>query len=409
MSTPRRPDAQVQAFADAFNGGMSGVAAAISIGLTHGSATHIKTDAIARGMIDPTARDWKPVKRTTATDADGNVRATFLQEKPDTGPVEYDTTGMVPTRVTIHRNGGEVAQSWAQFKPDEARRAAVMREFAAVLAEPVRGLSPIIAAPLETDDDLLVVYPMGDPHFGLYAWGEETGENFDLAEAERVTCAAIDRLVALAPNASQATLLNLGDYFHSNDGSNQTAKGTQVDVDGRSQKVLRIGVKALRWCVLRLLEKHKTVRIRNVKGNHDSDAHFVLALALEGYFENEPRVTVDMTPAAHSFQRFGKVLIGECHGDMTKASDLPGVMMSDAREHISETTFWHWHCGHVHHDSIKEYQNVVVETHRTLAGKDAWHAAKGYRSGRTMKAISYHREFGEVHRSTCDIAMLRAA
>ena len=110
-----------------------------------------------------------------------------------------------------------------------------------------------------------------------------------------------------------------------------------------------------------------------------------------------------------TFQRFGKVLIGECHGDTAKAADLPGVMMVDAREHISATEYWHWHCGHVHHDSAKEYQGVIVETHRTLAATDAWHKGKGYRSGRSMKAITYHRNFGEVSRVTCDIAMLRAA
>lgn len=302
---------------------------------------------------------------------------------------------------------GNQRGQWVKTKVDDEKRAEMVKAFMAGMAEPLTGMSPLVAPPAHTDDDLLVIYPMGDPHFGLYAWGEETGDNFDLVEAERLTCEAIDRLVAMAPPAKHATLLNLGDYFHSNDRTNATGKGTPVDVDGRYQKVMWVGAKALKRCVLRLLERHEFVRVRNVKGNHDPDAHFALSMALEAWFENNPRVTVDMSPAAHTFQRFGKVLIGECHGDAAKAVDLPGVMMCDAREHISHTSFWHWHCGHVHHDSLKEYQNVVVETHRTLAGKDAWHSAQGYRSGRTMKAITYHREYGEVHRSTCDVAMLR--
>ena len=422
--TPARDPAMLQAYADAYhaNGGVKSTAA-VAIGMAAPSGQKIYDACVEAGLIEAGSR-WKlqraladkitpgmeVARLTTARDADDNVTGTYLVEKPDRGEaVVAPLPGFAVARRTVHRMGGEVIQEWTQEKPGAALSHAAMREFAAALIEPIVGMAPLSTPPEHTDDDLLVVYPMGDPHFGLYAWAEEAGENFDLAEAERVTCAAIDRLVALAPAATYATLLNLGDYFHSNDGGNQTAKGTPVDIDGRSQKVLRVGVKALRWCVLRLLEKHKFVRVRNVKGNHDSDSHFVLSLALEGYFENDPRVTIDMSPAAHSFQRFGKVLIGECHGDTTRLVDLPGVMMNDAREHISETEFWVWHVGHVHHDSVKEYQNVLVETHRTLAAKDAWHAGKGYRSGRTMKAIAYHREFGEQYRSTCGIAMLRAA
>jgi hypothetical protein len=347
---------------------------------------------------------------TTARNADDEVTGTYTQERPDKGDTRADPLpGFAIARRTVHRIGGEVAQVWEQEKPDAQRQLDGLRAFVQGLAEPIEGMAPLVTAPKHTDDDLLVIYPMGDPHFGLYSWGEETGENFDLAENERVHCAAIDRLVALAPNARHATLLNLGDFFHADSGKNETTKGTPVDVDGRYQKVMWTGAKAMRRCILRMLEKHETVRVRNIKGNHDGNAHMGLAMALAAFFENNPRVTVDMSPATHTFQRFGKVLIGECHGDTTKPADLPGVMMCDAREHISETTFWHWHCGHVHHDSLKEYQNVVVETHRTLAGKDAWHTSQGYRSGRTMKAITYHREFGEVHRSTCDVAMLRAA
>jgi len=299
---------------------------------------------------------------------------------------------------------------WVKTKLDDEMRESLVREFVNSMAEPIRGMSPLIASPVGTDDELLVVYPMGDPHFGMYSWAAETGDDFSLEEAERVTCAAIDRLVAMAPNATQATLLNLGDFYHADDSRNVTpGHGNMLDVDTRYAKVMQVGAKAMRWCVMRLLEKHEHVRVRNVRGNHDPHASFALAMALDAYFENNPRVTVDMSPASHTFQRFGKVLIGECHGDMTKPADLPGVMMNDAREHISDTTFWHWHCGHVHHDSLKEYQNVTVEHHRTLAGKDAWHAAKGYRSGRTMKAITYSKLYGEVHRSTCDIAMLRPA
>ena len=57
--------------------------------------------------------------------------------------------------------------------------------------------------------------------------------------------------------------------------------------------------------------------------------------------------------------------------------------------------------GHIHHDSVKEIQGVRVESIRTLAGKDAWHAGKGYRSHRDMRVIVHHKDHGEIERHTC--------
>jgi len=49
----------------------------------------------------------------------------------------------------------------------------------------------------------------------------------------------------------------------------------------------------------------------------------------------------------------------------------------------------------------------VVESFRTLAAKDAWQAAQGYRSGRDMYAIVLDAEHGEVERHRCDIRQVR--
>lgn len=82
-------------------------------------------------------------------------------------------------------------------------------------------------------------------------------------------------------------------------------------------------------------------------------------------------------------------------------------MAADRPEDWGATEFRHWLCGHIHHWTAKEHPGVVVETFRTLAGKDAWHAGKGYRSRRDMNCIVYHKQYGEIQRVRCDIAMLR--
>lgn len=305
---------------------------------------------------------------------------------------------------------GNQRGQWIKTRLDDEQRDKLVRAAVFAMSEPLRGMSPLTAAPPATDDDLLVVYPVGDPHFGMYAYADETGDDFDLDEAERITTGAVDRLVSTAPAAGTGYFLVLGDTTHADDSTNATpGHGHALDVDTRFGKVMRVTMRAMKWSVLRLLQKHAKVVVRFVAGNHDPHVATALSMIMEAYFENEPRVTVEGTAAAHNYIVFGRNLIGAHHGDRTKFADLPGVMAADRAADWGATEFRVWHCGHVHHDSVKEYPGCTVETHRTLASKDAWHAGKGYRSRRSMKAITYHREFGEVHRSTCDIAMLRVA
>jgi ribosomal protein S12 len=54
--------------------------------------------------------------------------------------------------------------------------------------------------------------------------------------------------------------------------------------------------------------------------------------------------------------------------------------------------------GHVHHDSVKDFPGVRVESVRVLAAADAWSYGAGYRSKRDMKRIDFHKEYGEVAR-----------
>lgn len=134
----------------------------------------------------------------------------------------------------------------------------------------------------------------------------------------------------------------------------------------------------------------------------------MLALAMQAWFRNEPRVQVDTSPTAFWYFKFGSVLIGTCHGDGPKMTDLPLIMATDKPEDWGACPFRVWHTGHVHHDSLKDYPGCTVETHRTLAPNDAWHKWKGFRSVRELKAINYHRERGEESRVRCGIQMLEA-
>lgn len=300
---------------------------------------------------------------------------------------------------------GELIWLKADAKKEDALEA--LRGAVAAILEPSVGVLPPVPPPAACDADLLTVIPMGDPHFGLLTWADEVGDSFDLAIAERMTFDAVDRLAMSGPASETALLLNLGDYFHADNSSNRTPRsGANLDVDGRFDKIANVGVMAMVRCIRRLLEKHKHVIVRNNRGNHDPHQASMLTLALRGWFHDEPRVSVEATPSSFYYHRFGNVLIGSTHGDGAKLNDLPLIMAADAPEEWAASKFRVWHCGHFHHDQLKEHPGCTVETHRTLAAGDAWHRHSGYRAGRDMKAIIYHRIHGEVTRIRCGLSMI---
>lgn len=263
------------------------------------------------------------------------------------------------------------------------------------------------SAPLSTD--LLAVYPLGDPHIGMLAWAAESGADFDLKIVEDLMCAAIRDLVTRGPRAARALLVNLGDALHFDNDAGRTTKGDHtLDVDGRLAKVLMVAMRILVYMIDCLLEHHEFVEADTQIGNHDGHSSIWLAIGLNAYYRNEPRVKIPVDPAVRHYHRFGKVLIGTTHGDKTKADDLGSIMATERPEDWGATTYRAWLCGHVHHQTVKEYRGCKVETFRTLAARDSWHARQGYQSGRDMHRLTIHREYGEIGREIASVAYLQA-
>jgi hypothetical protein len=305
---------------------------------------------------------------------------------------------------------GRVKQQWVKTKLDTNAQLDMLRVAVEKIADPIKGESEFVPlAEHEYNDDLLTVYPMGDPHIGMYAWHEETGEDFDLQIAEQDLFGAVDHLVAQAPRSRVGLIVNLGDFFHSDSMDNRTLRsGNALDVDGRWPKVVAVGLRTIRRCIDRALEHHETVHVINAIGNHDDHTAMMLSITLNEYYSNNPRVVVDTSPRAHHYYKHGRVLLGVTHGHQTKPPNLMGVMATDRAEDWGQTTFRHWLTGHVHHDQKKEYAGCTFESFRTLASKDAWAAHHGYRAERDMKAIVYHADYGEVIRHTSNIRLVRA-
>jgi regulatory Fis family protein len=311
---------------------------------------------------------------------------------------------------TLYGPDGDEKLIWVKTSADQERQEELFRETLAALASEITPAAKI-AAPDQADENLLVGYLIGDAHLGAYAWGAEcSGGNFDLSIAERDIWAAVDRLVASTPDAAEAIIVNIGDWFHTDTSKPFTpASGNLLDVgDSRWPKVVNVGVQLLRRICVRALEKHKKVRLRNAKGNHDPHSAIILDVAMKAYFENEPRLIVEDSPRDLFHLRFGSNLIGITHGHNVKPENLPGLLAVDARKEWGACEFRFIWAGHFHAKRVLDIMGTVVTIWPTLAANDKWHSDKGYRSQKEMTAVVLHRDYGKIEEHTAGLKMVRA-
>ena len=324
---------------------------------------------------------------------------------------EHDMTKTVPDGYhvkgtsTLYDEDGKPRLQWVKSSIDRERQAELMREAVEAMTDDLPKL-PETVRPSSVDENLMAVYPLGDPHIGMLSWGEETGQDWDLAIAEERFCTVFDRLVKTAPPCREALIVNLGDFFHADNMEGTTTRsGHNLDTDGRYAKMVWVGIKIIRQMIQSALDHHGQVQVINATGNHDDTASLFLSVALQNIYENEPRVHVHAQPTAFYYVQHGRVLIGVHHGHSVKMPNLPGVMAAERPKEWGDTKHRYWLTGHIHHDSMKEYAGCKVESFRTLAARDAYAANSGYLSGQDSKCLVMHAEHGEVERHTVNIAM----
>jgi len=297
---------------------------------------------------------------------------------------------------------GNVKQQWVKTSRARAELEAVTA-FLEDAKDTIATYKPLkrIAAPKKASKDLMGVLPMGDPHIGMYSWANETGSDFDCDIAERDLRQAVAHLVDKMPACETCLILNLGDFFHSDNQSNRTARaGNALDVDTRWSRVLQIGITLMIDCVDLALKKHKRVIVKNNIGNHDDHTSQVLSICLMQAFKNNPRVKIAAPEAAFFCHEFGKNLIISTHGHMVKPAKMQGVVTNYYPQEWGRTEHRYCYLGHYHHEERKEENGLTTEIFNTLAASDAWHHASGYKSKRNMKALILDKEYGEIERYT---------
>jgi transposase-like protein len=364
------------------------------------------TERIRREIREEARRGklgYKPVlpgfvlRETSAElDAGGAVKRTFVRQVREPGE-EFQPIGghVVKGESAFIDAEGRVIAKWVKTREGERS----VEDTVAIVQKAFEAwapAAPAIIVPAECNDEMLTVYPLCDWHLGLFAWGRETaGPDWDLTIARRVLLGAVRDVIEQSPRSRTAVVLGLGDLLHADNASNQTERSKHVlDVDTRYGKCLETLCDILAETVDAVAGKHADVEVAFKPGNHDPVSTSAITQALRMYFRQSAHVAVETSPDPFYWKRFGVNLIGGVHGDKAKIPQLPMIMANRRKLDWAETSTRHMHSGHIHHDTVREIDGVHVFSHRAPVAQDAFHAAHGFLSGRSMKSFAYHAEKG---------------
>jgi hypothetical protein len=260
--------------------------------------------------------------------------------------------------------------------------------------------APKITPPAHVVDDLCTVWPLMDVHFGMLAWGRETGgPDYDTKVAADDMRHAFAKVSAITPDSAEGVLIIGGDFFHADDNRSETpANRHKLDVDSRHWRVLDLGVALIAEVIDTLAHKHAQLTVRVLRGNHDEHSHAILTFALAQRYRDTAHITVEKDPRDIFMKQWGKCLIAAHHGDKARAERMT-LYLSDICPFWSDTRHRFCFTGHVHHDHSKDIGPLKWESLRAFTAPDAYASSMGYASRRALQAITFHKRDGVVLRA----------
>ena len=230
------------------------------------------------------------------------------------------------------------------------------------------------------DDGEVLEVTYVDPHNGLLAWQNESGENYDLKIAqERFLKCAWD-IVSRCKHKKIKRIIfcMLGDILHTANDRQETEKGTFQQVDGRYVKITDT-TEATIVNVIAILKSIAPVEVVWVSGNHSRISEYLVVRSVEKSFSD---VKFDIAPNPIKSIKIGNALIGLAHGDMPKKNITQNVDR-EARM-IGGIKYIEQHCGHFHSEITTWVNGIIVRYLPCLCSSSAWVHQQGYLDFKAM-------------------------
>jgi hypothetical protein len=258
-------------------------------------------------------------------------------------------------------------------------------------------------APVAFNDRLLSLLTITDFHLGMYAWDDETGDDWNVQIARDTFLNSINDMIQSCPKSETGMLCQLGDFLHWDGMLSVTpSSGHILDADTRYGKLVELAMSVMTEAVKLMLKRFNKVIVVSAEGNHDISGSIWLRKHIKHLFKNEPRVEVIDNEFPYYAYLHGETMIGFHHGHKMKLANLHKLFASEPRfrEMWGKANYTYIHTGHYHHEKVIEDGGAIAEQHPTLAARDAYAARGGWVSRRGAKVITYDKIDGEVARVT---------
>jgi hypothetical protein len=295
---------------------------------------------------------------------------------------------------------GEAKLQWHKTQRDEQQAHLARQAALEAMLEEIPPAQPIEPVAL-VGNDLLNLYILTDFHLGMLAWGEETGEDWNIKIAEKLLIDWFTAAIAQAPQADVAIFCQLGDFLHFDGFLPITpASGNILDSDTRFQNIVRVAVRVTKQIIAMLRTKYHHIHVIMADANHDPAGGAWLREMLASANQGDDSITVDTSPDTYYCYPWGDTSLFFHHGHKRKPTNIESVFAAKFRDVWGKSKFSYAHTGHMHHLKALEGNLMIVEQHRTLAAKDAYASRGGWIAGRSASVITYRKQHGEVGRVT---------
>lgn len=373
-----------------------------------------KDIAAAMGQPQGTVERWLAVHPLRAEDP------AITEAKAAVG------THLTPSGVWIKTDGYSVYLR-PESGPELDLRAVIQEEVAGLAGE----FQDKLPRRFETREGNLFVLDPADVHIGKLSVQSETGVRYDIDIATHRLVEGSRMLLerAMRDGVTRVLFVIGNDIAHFDNPRRQTTSGTPQDASGSLHDVYRAAQRAYIKIVRMALEMGLHIDIVFNPSNHDWIIGWTIAQAVGAVFVDHPNVGVSdyyLSERHRKYYRFGRNLIGTSHGDGAKESDLPQLMMVEARPHIAECLFLYWYVHHYHHKMRKaagvrsmprekdhiamtaimsgpgamEGDNCHIEYVRSPSEPDGWHHRNGYINRQAVEGFIHHPYDGQITRFT---------
>ena len=242
------------------------------------------------------------------------------------------------------------------------------------------------------EDYALVISPTD------FHWGKR-GSHYDRTIAKKRLFSISEQLltrVSVGGGPKKVILALGGDGLHIDNMSSSTTHGTPQDCDGSPEDLAWSYVLMCRDYV-DMVRQFAPVELFVIPGNHDRYSATLIRAALNGWFSTADDVTVCESNSNRQYITFGNSLVAFLHGDIGKVKDWPAIVAGEVPKLWGATKWRFIFTGHLHTErELPTYGNVTVYRMPSLAGNDAWHERKGYKSRKALVGYMISEDRGVI-------------